>query len=133
MSETLSTPVQTPYERIGGGPALRIAVDRFYEAVLGDPDLAPYFGEVEMSTLKAHQAALLAKLLGGPDGYAGRDLADGHRGMGITDEHYSKVGGHLVGVLNGLSVPADIVGAIGQTLEAVRGQIVERPNGNHPA
>jgi hemoglobin len=122
----------TPYERIGGGPALRLAVDRFYAAVVSDPDLAPYFVDIELSKLKAHQAALLTKLLGGPDGYAGRDLADGHRGLGITDEHYAKVGAHLIGVLTDLSVPDDIIAAIGETLQAVRPQIVENPNGHRP-
>jgi len=124
-----TAPTLTPYERIGGAPALRLAVDRFYAALLNDPDLRPYFEHVELGRLKAHQAALLAKVLGGPNGYAGRDLADGHRGLGISDDDYAKVGAHLVGVLTGLDVPADIVAAVEDVLAGVRDQIVERADG----
>ena len=46
MSATGET---TDYERIGGAPAVSAVVNRFYEAVLADPALAPYFTGVEMS------------------------------------------------------------------------------------
>jgi hemoglobin len=121
-----TAPTLTPYERIGGAPALRLAVDRFYAALLTDPELRSYFEHVELGRLRAHQAALLAKVLGGPDGYAGRDLADGHRGLGITDDDYTKVGAHLIGVLNDLGGPADIVTAVAEVLAGARSQIVER-------
>jgi hypothetical protein len=34
---------RTLYERIGGQPAVQAAVGRFYERVMADPSLAPFF------------------------------------------------------------------------------------------
>jgi hemoglobin len=48
------------YQRIGGGPALQLAVSEFYRLVLADEALKTYFANTDMSTLKKHQAALLA-------------------------------------------------------------------------
>jgi hypothetical protein len=36
---------ESDYQRIGGGRAVSAVVDRFYESVLGDPQLVPYFVE----------------------------------------------------------------------------------------
>ncbi len=87
------------YYRLGGPVAVTAVVDDFYTHVLADPQLAPYFEHVEMPKLKRHMVLLLTKVLGGPDSYKGRDLADAHRGLGITEGHYARVGYILLGVL----------------------------------
>lgn len=40
------------YDQIGGAPAVREAVERFYARVTTDPELAPYFSGIDMSRLK---------------------------------------------------------------------------------
>jgi hemoglobin len=114
------------YAQIGGAPTVKTAVDRFYQLVLTDGELAPFFASTDMARQKAHMAALLTKVLGGPDGYGGRDLNTAHRGLGITDHHYRRVGEHLVAVLDDLGAPAEIVGEVVDTLTAVKPQVVER-------
>jgi hemoglobin len=115
------------YELIGGAPSVREVVDRFYVAVLDDADLKPYFADVDMPSLKRHMVALLSSVLGGPKPYEGRELADAHRGMSITGEHYDKVGDHLVTVLRGQGADEEVVGHVVHTLGQVRGSIVEEP------
>src|SRR3569833_2029273 len=89
---------KTMYERIGGAPALREAVDRVYRRLLEDPELAGYFTG-DLTGLKQHQAALLAQVLGGPSNYGGRDLAAAHASLGITTEHIQRVAIYFVGLL----------------------------------
>jgi hemoglobin len=115
-----------PYDQIGGAPTVKLAVDRFYDRVLADAELAPYFASTDMPRQKAHMAALLTKVLGGPDGYNGRDLKTAHQGMGITDHHFGLVGAHLVAVLNELGAPPEIVTGVTDVLTAVKGDVVER-------
>ncbi|SEG63803.1 hemoglobin [Nonomuraea solani] len=115
------------YEKIGGAPTVREAVDRFYVVVLDDVDLKPYFDGVDMARLKRHMVMLLCSVLGGPEVYEGHDLADAHRGMGVTGEDYQRVGGHLIGVLRELGAGEDVVEHVVATLGAVRGAIVEQP------
>lgn len=115
------------YDQIGGGPAVRTAVDMLYTRILADPDLAHFFGGVDMPALRRHMALMLTKVLGGPDTYDGRNLTDAHRGLAITDAHYAKVGAHLIAVLEELQVPQDIVAAVTSVLLAVMSQVVVGP------
>jgi truncated hemoglobin YjbI len=46
--------------------SLDIAVDRFYDRLLADPQLAGFFDSVDMRRQRAHQKAFLAMPLGGP-------------------------------------------------------------------
>jgi hemoglobin len=115
------------YDRIGGGDAVREAVERFYTRVLDDPELEPYFATVNMAEVKRHQVLLLSQVLGGPATYAGRELGAAHSGLGITDDHYDRVVDHLVAVFTELGAEADTIAAAGEVLAAVRADIVESP------
>ena len=121
MSATGET---TDYERIGGAPAVSAVVNRFYEAVLADPALAPYFTGVEMSGLRRHQVLIISQVLGGPAEYDGRELADAHAGHNITDEAFDKVVAHLVTTLKDAGVDDDIIGRVGQVVVGLRADIV---------
>lgn len=111
------------YDAIGGAESLRVAVDRFYVAVLDDPALAPYFEGADMASVKRHQALLLTQVLGGPGAYEGRDLGEAHRPLGIGEEDYDRVVSHLTNTLTGLGVAGEaletVLTAVGQTREAI--------------
>jgi hemoglobin len=115
------------YEQIGGRAAVGAAVDIFYARVIGDPVLAPYFAGTDMRRQKAHMRAFLAVALGGPEIYGGRDMGAAHAGLGVTDEAFNRVVGHLVATLVELSVPAELIAAIGAKLEPLRAVVVEAP------
>ncbi|GAA0376774.1 group 1 truncated hemoglobin GlbN [Microbispora corallina] len=115
------------YEQVGGAPAVRTVVDGFYVRVLDDADLRPYFAGVDMPRLKRHMVVLLCSVLGGPEPYEGRDLAEAHRGMGITAEHYAKVGEHLLSVLREAGVGDEILQHVVLTLNKVESSIVAEP------
>src|SRR5215475_8732925 len=93
-------PELSAFERVGGAPAVKAVVDRFYERVLADNDLSEYYTSMDaagMTQLKRHQAAMISQVLGGPREYAGRDLADAHRTLDISAVHYRRVSHLLVG------------------------------------
>ncbi|MEV4755180.1 group 1 truncated hemoglobin [Micromonospora sp. NPDC049559] len=115
---------QSHYQRIGGSPAIKLAVDQFYERVLADPDLTGYFEKVDLEQLRRHQVLMLTTVLGGPNGYTGRPLAEAHQPLNIPVEHYAKVGGHLHATLAGLGVPADILADVQTVLAQVQDQVV---------
>jgi hemoglobin len=89
----------TPYERIGGAPAVAALVDAFYERVLADEELAPFFEDADMARLREMQRMLFTMALGGPDAYEGRPLAHAHRGRGIRREHLQRFVEHLFATL----------------------------------
>ena len=116
---------QTPYTRLGGSEPVRVVVQQFYERVLADPALAPYFEGVDMTVQRRHFALLVVQLLGGPSEYDGRELGEAHRGLHITNVAYDKVVAHLVATLQAAQVPGDIIAGIGQVATDVRPTIVD--------
>lgn len=117
----------TDYEAVGGGPAVSAVVTDFYDRVLGDPELAPYFDDVDLGRLKRHQALLVASVLGGPEPYTGRPLDQAHAGLGIDHEDFSAVVGHLAAALKDAGVPDEIIGRAGAAVVATEPSIVESP------
>jgi hemoglobin len=101
-------PELSAYERVGGAPAVKAVVDRFYQRVLADGELARYFADLDesgMTQLKRHQVAMVSQVLGGPRAYAGRDLAEAHRRLDIPALHYRRASHLLVGTMWEFDVP----------------------------
>jgi hemoglobin len=113
------------YDRIGGAPAVKAAVDLFYEKVWADPALKGYFEGIDRNRLKAHQRAFIAAALGGPEIYPGRGMAEAHAGLGITDAAFYQVVAHLAATLTELGVDPDTIGEIAITLAPYRPDVVE--------
>lgn len=112
------------YDDIGGRDAVAAAVDIFYDKVLADDLLGPYFTGRDMARQKGHMRAFLAVALGGPDVYAGRDMRAAHAGLQITDAAFDRVVDLLVATLQQLDVPGDIIAAIGAKLAPLREDVV---------
>jgi hemoglobin len=114
----------TLYETLGKETSIAAVVAAFYERVLADPRLAPFFATTDMTALRAHQAAFLVAATGGPKVYDGRDLMLAHAGLGITDADFDSVAGHLVATLTDAGVDADTVGAVAAAVLPLRSSIV---------
>ena len=125
MTGNMVDETQTDYQRIGGAEAVKHVVGRFYEMVLADPELAPYFVGVDLVRLKRHQVLLVSQVLGGPAEYDGRSLKDAHAGRGITKDHFGRVVVHLVAALREAGVPEEIIGRVGEALGPTEGDVVE--------
>ncbi|SBT41330.1 group I truncated hemoglobin [Micromonospora auratinigra] len=124
MTVTEETTPISHYERIGGAAAVKAAVELFYDKVLADPELAGYFTAVDMPEQRRHLALMLAVVLGGPNEYAGRGLAEAHQPLNIPPAHYALVGEHLTATLTELGVPADVIADVQVVLGQVRDQVV---------
>jgi len=99
-AETISV-----YQAIGGRGALTAAVDDFFGRLLADPVLGPFFPHGVGARHRAYLVTILGEALGGPERYRGRDIAEAHRGLGITDAHFDLAAAHLYGTLAGLGAP----------------------------
>ena len=112
------------YELIGGKPALVAVVDDFYERVLGDPQLAPFFAGASMPKLKGRQVEFFAAALGGPDVYEGRSMRQAHAGRGIGQADFDRVAVHLTGALATAGVPTETIAQIAETITPLASDIV---------
>ena len=124
------TETQTPsqWERVGGAPAVKAVLDRFYEGVLGEPQLAGFFENVEVDNIKPHLAEVLKVVLGGPGAPTDLDLAgyltNAHAGLGVSESDYALTGKVLLDTLAEFDVPADIVETIQGALATVQPFVV---------
>ena len=117
---------RTIYDEIGGEPAVAAIVDAFYERLLADPDLMPYFDGRDMRRLKAHQRALVTVALGGAaEEYTGRMMQPAHAGMAITHEAFDKVLRHLEAALLDAGVAAATAARVLAILQPLRGDVVQ--------
>jgi hemoglobin len=95
--------------RIGGPAALEAAVDIFYEKLVHDVNLVPFFDNVNIEKLKDHQRKFLTIALTEipKDIDVALLMKEKHKrlfAMGLNESHFDLVVGHLAETLRGLQV-----------------------------
>lgn len=97
------------FERLGGSAAIEATVAEFYQRVLADPLLAPFFDGVDQARLERHQARFLSYAFGAAVPYNGAGMAQAHarlvREHGLAERHFDAVIQHLDAALRALKVP----------------------------
>ena len=120
----MSHPLPTVFEALGADGAIRTAVDEFHDRVVADSHLAPFFAGTDMATLRSHQVEMLSAATGGPQPYTGRDRANAHAGLQITDEAFERVIGHLNATLVELGAEDSAIRSVLSALSPLRPAIV---------
>ena len=87
------------YERLGGDEAIEEVLYDFYRRVFADPELSPFFEDIDPERLRTMQHEFFAAALDGPIGYSGRSLTEVHAGLGIKPHHLSRFLDHLLEAL----------------------------------
>jgi hemoglobin len=96
------------YDRIGGAAAVTAAVDLFYNKVIKDALLQPFFADLDLNRQRRKQVAFLTAAFGGPTKYTGKDLRAGHAHLvkrGMSDAHFDAVARHLLATLKEARLP----------------------------
>jgi hemoglobin len=103
---------ETLYDRAGGEAGVTKLVDIFYQRVLNDPELSPFFAHIPMAKLRRMQVEFFSSALNGPLHYSGRPLAHVHQGHGITKAHLRRFTEHLLATLQSLNLSRQDVQSI---------------------
>ena len=80
---------QTIFERYGGFATVRKVVSTFYDYVLEDEVMAPYFTGVDMRHQIDHQSKFISAVMGGPASYSDDHLQRVHARLGIDREAFT--------------------------------------------
>ncbi|MEN3310607.1 MAG: hemoglobin [Micromonosporaceae bacterium] len=102
----------------------RQAVERFYQLVLGDEQLAPYFVGADLRRLKGYLTTLVTMALAGGEPHWPRDLIAAHHGMGLVDDDFDRLGHYLLTTLLRLRVGPDALVRVGGALTEMRSPIL---------
>lgn len=104
----------TLYEQIGGRETVERLIDDFYDRVLADPHLAPFFEQTSMDKLRTMQQEFFASALDGPATISELDLSYIHHGRGIRVSHFNRFVQHLLETLEAIGVDEE------QQMEVIR-------------
>jgi hemoglobin len=121
--------MSTLYERLGGEAAVEAAVVRFYDKVMQDGTLSPFFDGFDLDAQIKKQIAFMTMAFGGPHRYTGRDLRTAHAGLvarGLGDRHFDAIGRHLSATLTELAVDAAVVAEVLALVEKTRADVLSR-------
>ena len=117
--------MSTLYERLGGHDAINAVVDDFVARCAADNRINGKFARTDIPRLSQMLKDQVCNASGGPCTYAGRSMADTHRGMAVTAGEFDALVGDLVATLNQFNVPeaeqSELLGILGP----LRGDIVE--------
>ena len=129
MSSTQAISPLSLYERLGGEDALQVAVPVFYDKIISDPLLAPFFESLDMEAQIRKQLGFMAHAFGGPAKYMGRDLRQAHERLlsqGLSDIHFDAVAHHLETTLQELDVPAELIAECLRLISGLRNEVLNR-------
>ena len=117
----------TLYDKYGGTPTMKILVREFYKQARVNPKVGHFFTQLNMEKLIDHQVQFLSFVLGKPVRvYEGRELADAHHPLNITDADFDEIGRLLVNTLKNGGVTLDDIKLIMGVVLEIRDEIVFR-------
>jgi hemoglobin len=96
------------------------ALDKFYEKVLADPELARYFANADIDHIKARQRDFLTAQMSRPDPVAAAPVVAKHSPLGITGHAFDLFVNYLVETLSEHQVPAPAVQVLKTALGSMR-------------
>lgn len=122
-------PIATLFERLGGDAAIEAAVVSFYEKVMSDPLLSPFFEHIDMGAQIRKQIAFMTMAFGGPSKFTGQDLRTAHAKLPagrLDDKHFDAVTEHLRLTLDELGVDATTTSEVLDFVEGTRKDVLNR-------
>lgn len=98
---------ETLYELLGGQETIEKLVTTFYQHVLSDHMLQPFFENVSIEKLLRMQEAFFSVALGGPVPSAEISLYEAHQGRGIQRKHLTRFTEHLIHTLAEIGIEGE--------------------------
>ncbi len=118
------------WNRLGGEANVKKVVDDFVAAAAGDPKVNFFrdgkFKDLDVANLKRLLVEQISAVSGGPFKYTGRDMKEVHKGMGITDDEFNALAGHLKDALEKNGAQPEDVATVLKVIGGTRDDIVEK-------
>jgi len=112
----------TLYEKLGGEPAVDVAVDKFYDKVMADERINHFFANTNMKRQRQHQKAFMTYAFGGSQKWTGAPMRESHtkyvEEMGMDDRHFDAIVENFVATLEELDVPQELIDEAAQVVNS---------------
>jgi len=118
----------TLYERLGGREGIRAVVDDFYDRLLADEDLGPFFADADMEKLRRTQTDFLCQAAGGPETYDAEPVREAHLHVPFEPAHIERAVDLLYRSLEAFDVPEEDADAVVGAVAAFEEELLARPD-----
>jgi hemoglobin len=118
----------TLYERLGGQEGIRAVVDDFYDRLLADEDLGPFFADADMERLRRTQTDFLCEAAGGPETYDAESVREAHLHVPFTTEHIQRAIELLQRSLDDFDVPEEDAQQVVQAIAQYEADLLAAPD-----
>jgi len=106
------------YERLGEREGIRAVVDDFYDRLVEDETLGPFFEGSDMELLRRTQTDFLCEAAGGPETYDAAPVREAHLDVPFEPGHIERAIELLYESLDAFDVPEEdadaVVGAVAE-------------------
>lgn len=123
-------PEETLYDRLGGHGGIRTVVDEFYDRLLADDELGPFFAGADMEKLRRTQTDFLCEAAGGPETYDAEPVREAHIHVPFTPEHIERAVTILDETLDDFDVPDEDAEAVVGAIAAYESDLLAEPDGD---
>jgi hemoglobin len=123
---------ETLYDRLGGHEGIRAVVDDFYDRLVDDPDLGPFFADADLDHLRRTQTAFLCAAAGGPETYEGPPVRDAHLDVPFEPDHVERAVVVLRETLADHGVPPADAEPVVDAVAQFEADLLARPGDGEP-
>ncbi len=119
---------ETLYNRLGRREGIRAVVDDFYDRLLADDELGPFFESADMEKLRRTQTDHLCEAAGGPETYDAEPVREAHLHVPFTPAHIQRAVELLWESLDAFDVPEEDASAVVQAVTRYEADLLARPD-----
>jgi len=118
----------TLYDRLGGREGIEAVVDEFYDRLVADDELGPFFEDSDLEMLRRTQTDFLCEAAGGPESYDAAPVREAHLHVPFTATHVQRAIDILEEALAAFDVPDDDADEVVQAIAAYEADLLATPS-----
>lgn len=115
------------YARLGERDGIRAVVDDFYDRLLDDDDLGPFFEDADVSRLRRTQTDFLCEAAGGPETYDAEPVREAHIDVPFRPGHIERALELLRESLAAFDVPDEDAELVVDAIAAYEADLLATP------
>ena len=117
------------YDRLGGRDGIRAVVDVFYDRLLADDELGPFFADANVEMLRRTQTDFLCEAAGGPETYDAQPVREAHLTVPFEPVHIERAVDLLYQSLAEFDVPEEDAEKVVGAVAAYEEELLSSPGG----
>ncbi len=117
------------FVRIGGEAAVEAAVNRFYDKLLKNEDILPFFQHISMEDQKQKVRTFFTQVMGGPCDTTPKDMRVAHAPLvndGLNDHHVDIFVVMMRETMEELNIPDELISEFIDICESFRDDVLNR-------